>query len=244
MKKTIFLMLSIAALFSSCDGSGSSKDENVVVAGQEKELKTKEVLKVACIGNSITKHGYLPSVGWYGDWGMAASKEENDYCHVLQAKLKKYNASSSVTAVPIQDFELNPSRSLDYLDSQITGAGIIVIRIGENVQDASVFGGNFLRLVDKCKNVTAKVLIVGSFWENDAVETVLRNVANTSGCKYVSLSSVRSRTDVYPQKGDMLYDRDGNAYKIETDFILTHPNDKGMSLIATAIFNGIASLDD
>ena len=42
----------------------------------------------------------------------------------------------------------------------------------------------------------------------------------------------------------MLYDRDGNAYKIDTDFILTHPNDKGMSLIATAIFNGIASLYD
>lgn len=244
MKKTIFLMLSIAALFSSCDGSGSSKDENVVVAGQEKELKTKEVLKVACIGNSITKHGYLPSVGWYGDWGMAASKEENDYCHVLQSKLKNFNSSSSVNPVPIQDFELNPARSLDYLDSQISGADIIVIRIGENVQDASAFEKNLPRLVDKCKKVTSKVLIVGSFWKNDAVENVLRNSARTNNLTYLSLSSIRSRTDVCPQKGDMLYDRDGNAYKIDTDFILTHPNDKGMSLIATAIFNGIASLYD
>ena len=244
MKKTIFLMLSIAALFSGCGGSDSSKDENVVVVGQEKELKTKKVLKVACIGNSITKHGYLPSVGWYGDWGMAASKEENDYCHVLQGKLKNFNSSSSVTPVPIQDFELNPARSLDYLDSQISGADIIVIRIGENVQDASAFEKNLPRLVEKCKNVTSKVLIVGSFWKNDAVENVLRNSAKTNNLTYVSLSSIRSRTDVCPQKGDMLYDREGNAYKIDTDFILTHPNDKGMSLIATAIFNGIASLYD
>ncbi len=84
-------------------------------------------------------------------------------------------------------------------------------------------------------------MIVGSFWKNDAVENVLRNSAKTNNLTYVSLSSIRSRTDVCPQKGDMLYDRDGNAYKIDTDFILT---DKGMSLIATAIFNGIASLYD
>ena len=149
-----------------------------------------------------------------------------------------------MTPVPIQDFELNPARSLDYLDSQISGADIIVIRIGENVQDASAFEKNLPRLVDKCKKVTSKVLIVGSFWKNDAVENVLRNSARTNNLTYLSLSSIRSRTDVCPQKGDMLYDRDGNAYKIDTDFILTHPNDKGMSLIATAIFNGIASLYD
>ncbi len=112
------------------------------------------------------------------------------------------------------------------------------------MQDASAFEKNLPRLVDKCKKVTSKVLIVGSFWKNDAVENILRNSARTNNLTYVSLSSIRSRTDVCPQKGDMLYDRDGNAYKIDTDFILTHPNDKGMSLIATAIFNGIASLYD
>lgn len=245
MNKILISILAFAAIFSSCGGSGTSKeDEEVIVIGQDKELKTSDQLSVVCLGNSITKHGYLPSVGWYGNWGMAASKEEYDYCHVLQSKLQKYNSGSSVTPINLGTYELDPTQSIDYLDTMLSGATIIVIRIGENVQDADVFSENFQNLIDKCKNAASNVLIVGSFWDNEDVETVLQTAARTNNLTYISLASVRNTDGVYPEKGDTLYDIDGNAYTIDSDFILTHPNDKGMSLIASKIFNGIASLYD
>ena len=43
--------------------------------------------KVLFVGNSITKHAPAPTIGWYGDWGMAASKKENDYVHLIMKKL-------------------------------------------------------------------------------------------------------------------------------------------------------------
>ena len=47
--------------------------------------------RVLFVGNSITRHEPNPSLGWYGDWGMAASSKEKDYVHLVVAELdKKY----------------------------------------------------------------------------------------------------------------------------------------------------------
>lgn len=39
--------------------------------------------RIMFVGNSITKHAAKEEIGWFGDWGMAASKEENDYVHIV-----------------------------------------------------------------------------------------------------------------------------------------------------------------
>ena len=45
--------------------------------------------KVLFLGNSITLHGPAPSIGWTGNWGMAATSEEKDYVHLLTADIAK-----------------------------------------------------------------------------------------------------------------------------------------------------------
>ena len=45
-------------------------------------------IKVMFVGNSITLHGVLPSIGWNNEWGMAASAKENDYVHIIEKKVK------------------------------------------------------------------------------------------------------------------------------------------------------------
>lgn len=60
---------------------------------------------VLCLGNSITRHEYAESVEWYSDWGMAASKAENDYCHVLESLLNEKYPGSTVTPLNIAAWE-------------------------------------------------------------------------------------------------------------------------------------------
>ena len=52
-------------------------------------------INVLFLGNSITRHEPKSEIGWENDWGMAASKRENDYVHVavrlLEEKLGKVN---------------------------------------------------------------------------------------------------------------------------------------------------------
>ena len=36
-------------------------------------------IRVLFVGNSITRHGAAPQIGWYNDCGMAASSKEKDY---------------------------------------------------------------------------------------------------------------------------------------------------------------------
>lgn len=73
-----------------------------------------DTLKVVCLGNSITKHPYKQEVEWYADWGMAASKEEFDYCHVLQRRLRKYCSYASVTPLNIYQFEVSKQSKKGY----------------------------------------------------------------------------------------------------------------------------------
>lgn len=56
-------------------------------------------LRVVCLGNSITRHACRPEVGWYADWGMAASDSTKDYCHVLEHRLNEYAAGSVFDAI-------------------------------------------------------------------------------------------------------------------------------------------------
>lgn len=216
----------------------------LLITEQNRAFDIQKPLKVVCLGNSITKHGYLPEVEWYSDWGMAASKEENDYCHVLQKRLQQYNSESYVTPLNIAYFERNPECNIDsLLDNVCENADIIIIRLGENVQDVEAFKNNIQRLIDKCISYTPHILITGNFWINGNIEKVLINTAYDNMLKFIPLSWIGKIRDAYPQKGDTIYNIEGKPYIITKDFILTHPNDEGMKSIANSIFNAITCID-
>lgn len=200
----------------------------------------RDSLKVTCLGNSITKHPYLPEVEWYSNWGMAASKEEYDYCHVLQKRLREYSKYATVTPVNIAQFERTPTCNLDsLLGHSLAKTDIIVIRLGENVYNIQSFEDNIQRLIDKCKSYTPYVIITGNFWMHPQKERILINAAYNNNLRFVPLSWIAECKNAYPQKGDTIYNIDGKPYILTKEFVLTHPNNQGMKSIANAIFNAI-----
>lgn len=207
------------------------------------KLNLKRPLKVVCLGNSITHHAYLPDVEWYSDWGMAASKPENDYCHVLERELQTFNKHTRVHPQNIYPFERNPYCDIDSLIGKTCAeADIIVLRICENVNDIDAFKKNFPRLVEYCLGITPHVIVSGAFWPHEKKERILVSAAECHALEFVPLSWITYQSDVYPKKGDILYDIDGKQYPITKEFIITHPNDKGMRLIAHSLMRAIKYL--
>lgn len=71
-----------------------SADYTVTVSGQPDRVAAKSI-KLMTYGNSIHKHGPNESLGWSGNWGMAASSEDKDYVHQLIKLLgEKYGADN------------------------------------------------------------------------------------------------------------------------------------------------------
>lgn len=207
------------------------------------KLNLKRPLKVVCLGNSLTHHGYLPDVEWYSDWGMAASKPENDYCHVLERELQTFNKRTRVHPQNIYPFERNPYCDIDSLIGKTCAeADIIILRICENVSNIDAFEQNISRLIEYCTNITPHVIVSGAFWPHEKKERILVSAAERHALEFVPLSWITYQSDVYPKKGDILYDIDGKQYPITKEFIITHPNDKGMRSIATALLRAIKQL--
>jgi len=73
-----------------------SESFNVTVSGQREKQAVYDI-RILFWGASTTKHGPAASLGWYGDWGMAASAEENDYVHKLVSYLEEEYYPSKVT---------------------------------------------------------------------------------------------------------------------------------------------------
>lgn len=88
---------------------------DVEVSGQREKQAVYDI-RIFFWGASTTKHPPSSSIGWYGDWGMAASAEENDYVHKLVSYLEEEFYPSKVT------FEVYASSTFDQSLSTETSA--------------------------------------------------------------------------------------------------------------------------
>ena len=197
---------------------------------------------VLCIGNSITYMQQSTNIGWKGDWGMAASKKEKDYVHLLEEKLKKYNSKSTVTCVNVVRWETKPTLSIEtLLKGNIEGKDIIIIRLGDNVQDIAVFREGLRRLIDLCGQYTSHIILTGCFWKRMHTESVIITIARTNHLKYVPLfwiGEIYGNT-TYCQGSEIFYDTQGNPYHANHPAFSLHPNDKGMEMIAETLFDSL-----
>lgn len=143
------------------------------------------VRRILFLGNSITRHGPKPDIGWAGNWGMAATAADKDYVHVIATALAAQTGTAPEVMVDnISDFERTPE-TFDFktrLEKPLAfKAEIIVVAIGENVPaprtDAAkaAFREHFQQLLATLKGKDGPAIFVRScFWPDPAKDEILK----------------------------------------------------------------------
>ena len=209
--------------------------------------------KVLFLGNSITKHPIVDY--WWGVWGMAASRKENDYVHKVMAALREDVPGSKFAAINIASWErdfnydlstLFANSILDDLEEESDepvldeNTDLIVIRVGENTLDNNRFEEALGALVDYVSEIApdARIVITNQFWPNYVRDIACYNVAVSKGATFVSINQFGNAT--YQERiGNYVYGDDGNLHMINHVGVAGHPSDLGMQAIANAILNSL-----
>lgn len=209
----------------------------------EKQLKESDCVKfenpegsgarILFVGNSITLHDALDEIGWYGNWGMAASKKEYDYVHRIISKISNTGKDAAYGITQVYLWEKGYKEGGEklfhiYEESRKFEADIIVIRFIENCAqedfDNAVFKEEFYKLLEFLNpNGNAKIIITTAFWHHKG-DDVLREIANENAYPLIELGDLGELDEM---KAIGLFTHDGVA---------AHPGDLGMQNIADRIY--------
>ncbi len=196
--------------------------------------------KVLFLGNSITLHAPAPTIGWTGNWGMAASAKEKDYVNLLVSDIAKVTGAEPQTMVRnIADFERG-YQGFDIatvLKSEIDfEPDIVILAIGENVAEPvteiqqTQYAASLTSLLLAFRGGGERAIFVrSSFWPSATKDGILQKVCDDAGATFVNIAALGA---------------DGaNAARsertIEHAGVAAHPGDKGMRAIADSLFAAI-----
>ena len=187
--------------------------------------------RVMFVGNSITLHGPKPEIGWYGNFGMAASEEENDYVHLLEKRVKAVHPDAAFCICQVASWERGYRNDAEVLslfaEARDFAADVIVMRFIENCtareHDAKIFYESLCRLTQYLDaSGSAKKIVTTGFWKHPG-DAELRRYAAENDHPLVELGDL-GEDDTMKAIG--LFEHHGVA---------NHPGDAGMRAIAERI---------
>ncbi len=202
-------------------------------------------VRVLILGNSITQHGVREDYGWLGDWGMAATSEENDYVHLLMAQIQAKYGNVEVKYANISEYEKyfynlaqvsDPMKELAQWD-----ADIIISTIGANIKsvpdpdniyfvNTKLFTKEYYKAILDRFNIYGAAEIIVGITPLTGTETaaVIKEAIAEYGWASVDMTSYTG--------AEYLADEEALKAVFGVDKIysgvLTHPGDKGMQAIA------------
>jgi alpha-galactosidase len=185
--------------------------------------------KLVVIGNSITHHDYYPSIGWTGNWGMAASAEDKDFAHLSAAGLKV-----PLTAENVADLERNPASQMSTIIPQATAVidrnSIVVVELGDNVADITAFQPAYRELLRAAgKSSPLYLVCLSTFWEKPNYDSVIKSECTAAGGTYVYIGDIYSSTANPDYVTPVFSNPDVNG----------HPHDWSMAKIAERIVSAV-----
>jgi len=199
--------------------------------GCNNDLSLKEY-NVYYLGNSITLHGPNPDIGWIGNWGMAATSEENDYVHKLNKKLDneyKNNYRINYGVRNIANWERDFSTKIDALE--LNNIDLLIIRLGENVDEDYALNNNYYEalnsLINRFKGNNTQVIITDNFWPSVYKDNIQKTAAIDNNYYFVQINDLCSNAENMA------------LGQFEHSGVAMHPSDIGMENIALRIFECI-----
>lgn len=198
--------------------------ENITYEGKEGGSP-----RIMFVGNSITRHGVRPEVGWFNDWGMAASSKENDYVHrIISFVQEKYpDAYFCIVQAAIWEWDYKRAEyDSDFAPAKLFNPDIIICQISENVSmdayEIEAFAENMNKFHTylKGENKDCKIIQGSSFFSNVEKDKGIKLFTERYGATYVDMFDI-SRDETNLAKG--LFEHKG---------VQIHPGDKGMKMLA------------
>ena len=191
--------------------------------------------RIMFVGNSITRHGPKPDIGWENDWGMAASSKENDYVHRTIASVLNTTPDASFcicqAAVWEQNYKNGEEKFHLYAPASDFEADIIVFRLIENCPrsdfDEQIFYNEYSKLISFFnKHMKAKIIITSGFWKHPG-DAMLQKFAEDNNFDFIYLGDLGEQQIM---RADGLFSHTGVA---------AHPGDLGMENISNRIYDKI-----
>ena len=190
-------------------------------------------IKILFLGNSITRHGVAESLGWFGDWGMAASSKENDYVHRLVARMEQDGKRVSYCVANLSEWERTCDMTLlksRYAQANAFAADIVIVRLGENARLAEsidAFIPCYRAMVETFARARAKVVLSDLFWGYEPFDIFVKKYAAEKGYGFAQLHDLGERDDMKA------------IGKFAHAGVAAHPGDLGMLAIAERMYRAI-----
>ncbi len=231
------LLFAIVALL--CMSVVSFAADDVVDSADQ---QTEDTFTVFCLGNSLLLHGPSASVGWDGNWGMAASAADRDYFNVMQKLLKKDfpDMKSEWYRESVYLFERAISSSLDadYTDVLDDAFGakmrevmpdVVTFQFGDNTPASEITAESYAyalgQCIDFCRSINpdVKIILAKNFYGGTAKIKGAELAAANKAVALVDLSVYNLKE----YKAIGLFENSGVA---------GHPNDLGMQRIGETFY--------
>lgn len=193
-----------------------------------------EGARILFLGNSITLHAPKSEIGWNGNWGMAASSEENDYVHIVMNEVKKKYPEAAFCVVQGAVWErnyINCDLNEHFSTAKDFKPDVIISFVSENIPADSFDEGAFIEKLTELHeylsggNKDVKIIRLSNFFAAEEKSAAIRKYAQLSGAHYVEISDLI--------KDDINLAKD----KFEHKGIQIHPGDIGMAEIAKRIID-------
>ena len=211
-----------------------------------------KIEKILFLGNSITLHPPLVERKWNGNWGMAASRLEKDFVHLLTQQINEHTGGALKVTL-VDPTKKNPDGSTSLGDANVVNIAdilerkyasydpaklraqiaarpdVVVLQFGENVGmdsfDSAAFTKSLKKLVGDLKESSNPTIFMTShiYGPNPGLDRIKQEVvAEDPGHR------------VFVDLSGFRKDPTNNGF-------LDHPNDQGMKFIADALFKAMRS---